>query len=110
MLRSVSGDAASSSDRDSALDKRVSSALALPASAREEFSGRAQRLWQTTAGLIETGIADGSCRPCDAMATAEIAAGAFFWLPKWRPMGDTAAAAAIADALADIVAFGISSS
>jgi len=79
----------------------------LPASAREKFSGRAQRLWQTTAGLIEAGIADSSCRPCDAMATAEIAAGAFFWLPKWRQMGDTAATAAIADALADIVAFGI---
>lgn len=79
----------------------------LPAPARGEFSGRAQRLWQTTAGLIEAGIADGSCRPCDAMATAEIAAGAFFWLPKWRQMGDTAAAVSIADALADTVAFGI---
>lgn len=79
----------------------------LSSAARKRFTDRAQRLWQATAGLIETGITDGSCRPCDAMALAEVAAGAFFWLPKWRPIGDTAAAVAIADTLADIVAFGI---
>ena len=75
--------------------------------ARERFTDRAQRLWQATAGLIEAGITDGSCRPCDAMALAEVSAGAFFWLPKWRPIGDTASAVEIADTLADIVAFGI---
>jgi AcrR family transcriptional regulator len=79
----------------------------LSVGARERFFARAQQLWRSSAAFIEAGIADGSCRSCDAMATAEIAAGAFFWLPKWRPIGDTAAGEAIANELADIVAFGI---
>lgn len=80
----------------------------LSASAHDHFIARARRLWRSTTAMIEAGIADGSCRPCDAAAVSEVAAGAFFWLPKWREAGDVAASVAIADALSDIMAFGIS--
>ncbi|OYU14622.1 MAG: hypothetical protein CFE37_09810 [Alphaproteobacteria bacterium PA4] len=79
----------------------------LSAPARERFVQRARRLWQQSAACVEAGIADGSCRPCDAMTAAEVAAGAFFWLPKWRDASDVAGSVAIADALADLMAFGI---
>jgi AcrR family transcriptional regulator len=79
----------------------------LPEPAHSQFIARARRLWRSTAAMITAGIADGSCRSCDAAAVAEVAAGAFFWLPKWREAGDVTASVAIADALSDIAAFGI---
>jgi hypothetical protein len=59
------------------------------------------------AHLLRQGMADGSCRPCDATMVALIGAGGFAWLPKWLPPDDPRGPKRLADEISDIYFHGL---
>jgi AcrR family transcriptional regulator len=59
--------------------------LSVPEVHRTRFIQQSKDIWQLCENTIREGIADGSCRPCDARAVADVSAGAFLWLHKWLP-------------------------
>lgn len=70
---------------------------ALPLEGREALVARAHGLHHLFIRLLRRGVADGSARDCDASAVAQMAAGAFAWLPKWLPPGDPRSPRRLAD-------------
>lgn len=81
--------------------------MALDQLERERLVRAGNRLRVASARNIRRGIADGSCRPCDATLVSEMAAGTFLWLPKWLPETYPLSATRIADATCDLLAFGL---
>ena len=59
--------------------------FSLPETHRAKFVAQASTLLRTARAMLQEGITDCSCRPCEPAAVAEFAAGAFLWLPKWLP-------------------------
>lgn len=59
--------------------------LSVPESHRARFMQRSQEIWRRCTAMIREGVEDGSCRPCDARAVADVSAGSFLWLHKWLP-------------------------
>jgi AcrR family transcriptional regulator len=81
---------------------------ALPDSFRREFTRRAARLDRIYADMLDQGVADGSCRPCDTKIVAQICGGAFAWLPKWLPFDDDRSPIGIADEITALFHRGLS--
>jgi AcrR family transcriptional regulator len=81
--------------------------LNLPEAVRAQFIARARRLRMGSERLLRQGEADGSCRPLDAVYTALVSAGIFFWLPKWQRQFQRPEPKALADTLTEIFALGI---
>jgi hypothetical protein len=81
--------------------------LSLPAEDMARFSEAAKRLRRASARNLRQGMADGSCRPCDATFVGEVAAGVFFWLPKWLPEAYPLGPMRLADQISDLVALGL---
>jgi AcrR family transcriptional regulator len=81
--------------------------MALPEAERETFVKAANRLRLASTRNIRRGIADGSCRPCDAALVSEMAAGTFLWLPKWLPEDYSLSPMQIADETCAFLAFGL---
>ena len=79
----------------------------LPAGVRTGIIGRGRAIRLETVRKIKLGIADGSCRPCDATMVAEVSAGTFFSIPKWLPGRDNRSPTSLADELADLSGRGI---
>jgi len=80
---------------------------ALPAAARNEITARTRALQRRFEAFGEQGQADGSCRGSDFDALAQLAAGAFEWLPKWLPPDDPRAERQIADEIIGLLFRGI---
>jgi AcrR family transcriptional regulator len=59
--------------------------LSVPEAHRKRFIQQSKDIWQLCEKTIREGIEDGSCRPCDARAVADVSAGTFLWLHKWLP-------------------------
>lgn len=59
--------------------------LSVPESHRARFMQQSLDIWRRCEAMIRQGIEDGSCRPCDARAVADVSAGSFLWLHKWLP-------------------------
>ncbi|TDR94086.1 TetR/AcrR family transcriptional regulator [Enterovirga rhinocerotis] len=55
----------------------------LPPAARKELRTLKSRIDRRFRSLVETGIADGSIRPCDPRMLAFAAAGALSWIARW---------------------------
>jgi AcrR family transcriptional regulator len=70
---------------------------ALPAAARRELRRRSRGLQRRFESFGKQGLADGSLRPMDYDAVAQLGAGAFEWLPKWFSFDDTRAPRALAE-------------
>lgn len=81
--------------------------MALHESDRDAFTRASNRLRIASTRNIRRGIADGSCRPCDATLVSEMAAGTFLWLPKWLPENYPLSPTQIADQTCDVLAFGL---
>jgi AcrR family transcriptional regulator len=81
--------------------------MALAEADREAFTKAAGRLRIASTRNVRRGIADGSCRPCDAALVSEMAAGTFLWLPKWLPADYPSSPRQVADATCDVLAFGL---
>lgn len=81
--------------------------FSLPEAERARLIAHSQRLWGISDGLLQQGIADGSCRACDHRLVAEITAGAFMWIPKWIDQSPVRDPKTIAAAIADLFARGI---
>ncbi len=81
--------------------------FSLPDTHRAHFVDRSQHLWRLSNSLLEQGVVDGSCRPCDHRTVAEITAGAFMWIPKWIDQRENCDPKAVAASIADIFAKGI---
>ena len=75
---------------------------ALPEARRAPLAARANRISLHFTRVLRGGIADGSCRPCDARIVSQIPAGAFGWLPKWLPDGDPRTPQRLADEICDL--------
>ena len=82
--------------------------FALPEAHRARFVAKARTLLGASRAMVREGIADGSCRHCDAATVAEISAGVFLWLPKW--LSDTFAmnASQTADEVCRVLSGGLS--
>lgn len=72
--------------------------FSLPEAHRVTFVQQSRDLWDRCAAMVREGIADGSCRECDARAVAHVSAGAFLWLHKWLPEDYPMTTTEIADA------------
>ncbi len=70
---------------------------ALPQPGRAALTARANRLHSLFIRLLREGVADGSCRPCDAPMIALMGAGPFAWLAKWLPADDPRSPRQLAD-------------
>lgn len=81
--------------------------MALAEADRELFTRAAGRLRIASTRNMRRGIADGSCRPCDAALASEMAAGTFLWLPKWLPEDYDLSPRQIADETCAFLAFGL---
>lgn len=81
--------------------------MALPEGEREAFARAANRLRIASTRNIRRGIADGSCRPCDAALVSEMAAGTFLWLPKWMSEDHKLSPMQVADETCAFLAFGL---
>ena len=81
--------------------------MALPEADREAFTRAGNRLRIASTRHIRRGMADGSCRPCDAALVSEMAAGIFLWLPKWLPENHPLSPIQIADETCAFLAFGL---
>lgn len=81
--------------------------MSLPEAHREAFTRASNRLRVASTRNVRRGMADGSCRPCDAALVSEIAAGTFLWLPKWLPEDHRLSPMQIADETCDFLAFGL---
>jgi AcrR family transcriptional regulator len=79
----------------------------LPEPQRAGLVARARRLNRLFDGLTREGIADGSCRPCDATMTSLMGAGAFGWLPKWLSPDDPRSPRQLADEISDFHLLGL---
>jgi len=75
---------------------------ALPDLRRAALVVRANGLNKLFGRLLRQGVADGSCRPCDTIMVALIAAGSFGWLPKWLPPDDRRGPRRLADEICDL--------
>ncbi|MBP7648689.1 MAG: TetR family transcriptional regulator [Phenylobacterium sp.] len=80
---------------------------ALPAEEVARFSQSSRKLRMTSTRSLKQGVADGSCRACDATFAAEVAAGIFLWLPKWLPEGYPLTPVRIADEITNLFALGL---
>ena len=80
---------------------------ALPADEVARFSQSSRRLRMVSTRSLKQGVADGSCRPCDAIFAAEVAAGIFLWLPKWLPEAYPLSPTRIADEITNLFALGL---
>lgn len=81
--------------------------LSLPAEEVARFSKASKRLRVASTRNLRQGMADGSCRPCDAAFAGEVAAGVFLWLPKWLPEAYPLSPMRLADQISDLVALGL---
>jgi AcrR family transcriptional regulator len=81
--------------------------FSLPEIHRARFVAQSQRLWRGSQKMIRQGLADGSCRPCDAATVSEVTAGAFLWLPKWLPEDYALPATDVADQICSLFSAGI---
>jgi hypothetical protein len=70
-----------------------------------ELKKRARRLKAVAGRNLRLGVKDGSCRIGDPLLTAELSAGLYLWLPKWRSAD--AVPVAMADAITDFALFGL---
>lgn len=80
---------------------------ALPSPHRESLTRRARGLRASFSGFLKAGVADGSTRPCDVIVLAEVAAGAFGWLPKWIGPQTAADPRRIADEIIALLTLGL---
>ena len=80
---------------------------ALADSYRGALTDRARALSRQVSGLIEEGIADGSCRPCDTLMVAQISAGAFGRLRRWLPQNDPRTPRQLADEITAFLGLGL---
>ncbi|MFN3514926.1 MAG: TetR/AcrR family transcriptional regulator [Phenylobacterium sp.] len=81
--------------------------LALAEADRAAFERAAQRLRITSNRNLRQGTADGSVRPCDTAFVSPVAAGIFLWLPKWLPRNGALSPRQIAEAVCDLIAYGL---
>jgi hypothetical protein len=81
--------------------------FSLPEAPRARLIERSQRLWKLSDRMLQSGIADGSCRDCDHRMIATVTAGAFMWIPKWIDETGTCDPKKVAASIADFFAQGI---
>lgn len=79
----------------------------VPEAHRLRFVQQSREIWDRCAAMVDEGMADGSCRPCDARTVAHVSAGAFLWLHKWLPDDYPMSAAQIADTQCGIFTNGL---
>jgi len=81
--------------------------LSVPESHRLRFIAQSREIWGRCTDMVREGIADGSCRQCDAQTVAHVSAGAFLWLHKWLPDDYPLSPAQIADTQCQIFTNGL---
>lgn len=81
--------------------------LALADHDRAAFERASQRLRMTSNRSLRQGMADGSVSPCDTVFVGQVSAGIFLWLPKWLPRDAAQSPRQIAEAVCDVVAYGL---
>jgi len=82
-------------------------ATALPPAIRRDIAKRARALQRRFVAFGEEGAKDGSFRPFDFDALAQLGAGAFEWLPKWFSPADPRAASTLADEIVMLFLHGL---
>ncbi len=81
--------------------------LSAPEPQRGHFNQQSRRIWRLCEAIIREGIDDGSCRPCNPRAVADVSAGAFLWLQKWLPENYALTPMQIADTQCEILTNGL---
>jgi AcrR family transcriptional regulator len=79
----------------------------LPDERRQAVQNRAAGMNRLSSRFLREGMADGSCRPCDARNTTHVFAGAFGWLPKWVRADDPRPPRQFADEICNLLASGL---
>ncbi|HUO92531.1 MAG TPA: TetR/AcrR family transcriptional regulator [Rhizomicrobium sp.] len=86
---------------------QMAGAAALPAAVKRDVTRRSRALQKRFRAFGDQGLADGSFRPLDFDAMAQLGAGAFEWLPKWFRSGDPRAGSVLAQEIVAIFIRGL---
>ncbi len=85
----------------------LSEIASLKTAHRTQILERSRQDSKTLAGFIQTGIADGSVRPCNPVLTCSAIFGALNWVPKWYKFDGRHGADETADTFVNVLTQGL---